>query len=70
VLAIELARQLLDLQSLVGDHSVIVGSLGLGNRQFRLDPRCPGALGKQRRLQRIDILRQVFTGSGHAGIES
>jgi hypothetical protein len=70
VLAIELARQLLDLQSLVGDHGVIVGSLGLGNRQFRLDPCCPGALGKERRLQRSDILQQVFTGGGHAGIES
>jgi len=54
----------------MGDQGLIVGYLGLGNRQFRLDPRCPGALGKQRRLQRIDILRQVSTGSGHAGIES
>jgi hypothetical protein len=70
VLAIELAHQLRDLQSLMDDHGVIVGSPGLGNRQFRLDPRCPGALAKQRRLQRIDILRQVFTGCGHAGIES
>jgi hypothetical protein len=39
------------------DQGLIVGSLGLGDRQFRLDPRRPGfalnalgALGEQRRL--------------------
>jgi hypothetical protein len=45
---VELARQFLDLQSLVRDQGFIVGRLGPGHRQFRLDPRRPGALGKQR----------------------
>jgi hypothetical protein len=74
VLAIELARQLLDLQSLMGDQGLIVGYLGLGNRQFRLDPDRPGrfvdalvALGNQRRFQRIDIVRYGFNGIVHAG---
>ena len=70
MLAIELARQLLDLQSLVCDQSGIVGSLGPGDRKFRLDPRRSGALGEQRRPQRLNILRQVFSGGRHAGIES
>jgi DNA invertase Pin-like site-specific DNA recombinase len=41
-------------------------------RQVHLSLRADAlaALGDQRRLQRIDILRQVFTGGGHAGIES
>jgi len=26
----------------MGDHGLIVGGLGLGHRQFRLDPGCPG----------------------------
>jgi hypothetical protein len=62
-LAIELARQLGDLQLLMGDHSLIVGGLGLGHRQFRLDPGRPGrlldalcALHDQRRLQRGDVI--------------
>jgi len=70
VLAIEPARQLLDLQSLVRDQSGIVGSLGPGNRKFRLDLRRSGALGEQRRPQRLDILGQVFSAGRHAGIES
>ena len=70
VLAIELARQLLDLQSLVRDQSGIVGSPGPGDRKFRLHPRRSGALGEQRRPQRLNIFRQVFSGGGHAGIES
>ena len=56
-LAVELARQLGDLQLLMCDQGLIVGGLGLGDRQFRLDPRRPGlpldalgALGEQRRL--------------------
>jgi hypothetical protein len=55
---------------LVGDQGLIVGELGLRNRQCRLDLSRPGALSKQHRLQRIDILRQVVTRGGHAGIES
>jgi hypothetical protein len=54
----------------VRDQSVIVGSLGLGHRQFRLDPRRSGTLGEQRRPQRLNILRHVFSGGRHAGIES
>ena len=41
-LAVELARQLGDLQLLMGDQGLIVGSLGLGHRQFGLDPGRPG----------------------------
>ena len=67
---VELARQFLDLQSLVCDEGLIVGRLGPGHRQFRLDPRRPGALGKQRRAQRINVFRQVFTPRHHAAIES
>ena len=26
----------------MGDHGLIVGGFGLGHRQFRLDPGCPG----------------------------
>ena len=67
---VELARQFLDLQSLVRDDSGIVGRLGPGHRQFRLDPRRPGAFGKQCRAQRINLFRQGFTGGRHATIES
>jgi len=56
-LAVELARQLGDLQLLMCDQGFVIGGLGLGHRQFRLDPRRPGlpldalgALGEQRRL--------------------
>ncbi len=59
-LAVELPGQLFDLQSLMCDYGGIVGSLGLGDRQFRLDPRRPGALGNERRPQRVNIVRQVF----------
>ena len=66
-LAIELARQLRDLQLLMGDHGLIVGGLGLGHRQFRLDPGRPGrfldalcALLDQRRLQRGDVVAEVL----------
>jgi len=59
-LTIELAGQLGDLQPLVRDQSLIVGGLGLGHRQFGRDPRCPGALGDQRRLQRGDIVGEVI----------
>jgi hypothetical protein len=41
-----------------------------GHRQFRLNPRRPGALGKQRRAQRINLCRQVFASRRHAAIES
>ena len=67
---VELARQFLDLQSLVRDHGGIVGRLGPGHRQFRLDPRRPVALGEQRRAQRINVFRQVFAPRHHAAIES
>jgi carboxymethylenebutenolidase len=45
------------VQPLVSDQGFIVGRFGFDHRQFRLDPRRPGALGDQRRLQRIDIVR-------------
>jgi len=51
VLAIELARQLLDLQSLVRDQSGIVGSPGPGDRKFRLHPRRSGALASSAALR-------------------
>ena len=70
MLAVELPGQLLDLQLPVRDHSGIVGSLGLGNRQFCPDLRRPAALGNQRRPQRGNVVRQVFAGGRHAGIES
>jgi hypothetical protein len=67
VLAIELARQLGDLQSLMGDQSLIIGGLGLGRRQFRLDPGRPGrffealcALHDQRHPQRGDVVGEVL----------
>jgi hypothetical protein len=70
VLAVELSRQLCDLQLLVSDQGPVIGGLRLGYRQFRFDPGCPGALGKQRHLQRVYIVRQAFTGDVNAGIES
>jgi len=70
MLAIQLSRQLGDLQLLVRNQSLIVGGFGLGHRQFGCDLFCPVVRGKQRRLQRIDIVRQVVAGSGHAKIES
>ena len=66
-LPVERARQLRDLQLLMGNHGLVVGSLGLGHRQFRFDSGGPVTLGGQRRLQRVDIVRQVFEGRGHAG---
>ena len=66
-LAIELARQLCNLQLLMGDYGLIVGGFGLGHRQFCLDPGCPGrfldplrALLDQRRLQRGDVVAEVL----------
>jgi len=54
----------------MGDHGLIVGGLGLGHRQFRLDPRRPGrfldafcALHDQRRLQRGDVVGEVLGAS-------
>ena len=64
-LAVELARQLRDLQSLMGDQGLIIGSLGLGHGQFGLDLRRSGALGDQRRLQRGDIVGEVIGGRRH-----
>lgn len=61
-LAEELALQLLDLQLLVRDQSLVVGGLGPGHRRLRLDPgrvlEPLPPLGGQRRLQRVDIIRQ------------
>jgi hypothetical protein len=68
--SVELARQFLDLQPLMRDHRGIVGRLGPGHRQFRFNPRRPGALGQQRCAQRINLFRQVFASSRHAAIES
>ena len=71
-LAIELARQLRDLQLLMGDHGLIVGGLGLGHRQLGLDPGRPGrfldalcALRDQRRPQRGDIVGEILGRSRH-----
>ena len=69
-LAIELPGQLLDLQSLMRDHGGIVGRLGLGYSRFRLGLCRPGALGNQRRPQRVNVVRQVFAGGRHAGSEA
>jgi hypothetical protein len=62
-LAIELVRQLGDLQPLMGDQGRIVGGLGLGHREFRLDPRRPRrfrqalfALREQGRPQYGDVV--------------
>jgi hypothetical protein len=66
-LAVEFARQLGDLQPMICDQGLIIGSLGLSHRQFRLDPRRPGlprdalgALREQRRLQRGDVVGEVL----------
>ena len=63
VLAIELVRQLGDLQPLMGDQGRIVGGLGLGHCEFRLDPRRPRrfrqalcALREQGRPQYGDVV--------------
>jgi hypothetical protein len=46
----------------MGDHGLIVGGLGLGHRQFRLDPGCPGRfLDPLRAL--LDQRRQCKFGS-------
>jgi hypothetical protein len=47
------------------DQSLIVGGLGLGHRQFGLDPRRSFALCDQRRLQRGDVVGQII-GRRHA----
>ena len=57
--AIELARQLLDLQLLMRDQRLVVGGLGSGNRKFGLHPRGPGRFGDQRRLQRVDVIGEI-----------
>ena len=74
-LAIELARQLCNLQLLMGDHGLIVRGFGLGRRQFRLDPGCPGrfldalrALRDQRRPQRGDVVGEVLGRCRHGPI--
>ena len=67
-LAVELVRQLGDLQLLMGDQRLIVGGLGLGNREFRLDPRRPGrflqALLARRRQRRPQCGNVVGQGLG------
>ena len=59
-LAVELARQLGDLQPLMRDQGLIIGSLGLGHCQFGLDPRRSFTLRDQRRLQRGDVVGEVI----------
>jgi hypothetical protein len=49
-LAVDLPRQFLDLQALMGNQGLIVGGPGLGHRQFGFDPCRPSALRDQRRL--------------------
>jgi len=74
---VELALQLGDPQLLMRNQGQVFRRLGPCHRQFccagiafRHDLSHLRAFDCQRRLQRINILRQVFTGSGHAGIES
>jgi hypothetical protein len=59
-LAVELARQLGDLQPLMRDQGLIIGSLGLGHCQFGLDPRRSFTLRDQRRLQRGNVVGEVI----------
>ena len=75
--AIELARQLLDPQLLVGNQSLIIGGLGSGHRQFRFRVRRPAcfgdaltASGDQRRFERFDVVRRCAKTRIHATIES
>jgi hypothetical protein len=75
--AIELARQLPDLQLLVSNQGLIIGGLGSGHREFRFRMCCPGrfndantARGDQRRLQRFDVVRKGLATRIHALIES
>jgi hypothetical protein len=68
--AIDLARQLLDPQLLVGNQGLIIGGLGSRHCEFRFSVRCPGRFGDQRRLERRDVFSKGFTTRIHAQIES
>jgi hypothetical protein len=59
-LAVDLAHQFLYLQALMCDQGLIVGSLGLGHCQFRLDPRRSFAFRDQRRLQCGNVVGEVI----------
>ena len=70
---LELARQLLDSQLLVGDQGLIVGGLGSGHGEFRFGVYRPGYLddsliagGDQRCLQRFDVIWKGFATRIHA----
>ncbi len=74
---IDLARQLLDPQLLVGDQGLIIRGLGPRHREFRFGvsgPRgfddVPVARRSQRRLQRVEVIWKGFTTRIHALIES
>jgi hypothetical protein len=67
--SIELAGELLDLQLLVCDQSLVVGGLGSGNREFGLHAPGPGRFSDQRCLQRVDVIGEI-TARIHATMES
>jgi hypothetical protein len=75
--AIDLAPQLLDLQLLVGDQSLIIGGLGSRHCEFSFSVKRPGRFHNARiarcdecRLQRFDGVWKDFTTRIHAQIES
>ena len=47
------------------DQGLILGGLGLGHRQFDLDPRCSFALRDQGRLQRGNVVGEVIGRGRH-----
>jgi hypothetical protein len=64
----ELAGELLDLQLLVRNQSLVVGGPGSGNREFGLHARGPGRFSDQRCLRRVDVIGE--TTRIHASMES
>ena len=64
--AIKLARQLRDVQFLVRDQGLVVGGLGPGHREFRFDVGGPSRFDNQRRLQRLDVVRNGERPRTHA----
>jgi hypothetical protein len=68
--AIELARQLPDLQLLVGDQGLIIGSLGSGHRELGFGVRRPVSFGDKRRLQCFNVVWKCAKTRIHATIES
>jgi hypothetical protein len=60
--SIDLAPQLLDLQLQMRDQGLVVGGLGLDGSDIGLGDDASIALGKQRDLQRLDIVGKVMEG--------